>query len=225
MTITYHPEIEQGSSEWYEIRQGIFTASEMNLLLTPTLKIASNDKTRSHLYELAAQRITKFVEPSYVSDAMLRGRADEVTARGLYSANFWPVDECGFITNDKFGFTIGYSPDGLVGDDGLIECKSRAQKYQLETILSLAIPAEHILQLQTGLLVSERQWIDYVSYCGGMNMIVIRMYQDAEIHAAIEEATTKAETAIRKMVEDYLATINEKNIRTVPTQRGNENDE
>ena len=119
--IKYHTDLIQGSDEWLQARCGLLTASEMKLIVTPTLKIANNDKERSHLYELLAQRITQYVEPHYISDDMLRGHEDEVDARILYNDNYAPVTDMGFITNSKWGFTIGYSPDGLVGDDGLIE--------------------------------------------------------------------------------------------------------
>lgn len=185
MTITYHKEVIQGSDEWLQVRCGLLTASEMKLIITPTLKVASNDKSVAHVYELAAQRITGYVEPHYISDDMLRGMDDESYARETYHENYAPVDTCGFITNDKFGFTLGYSPDGLVGDDGLIECKSRRQKYQVETIVTNAVPDEHKIQIQTGLLVSERKWCDYVSYCGGLPMAVIRVEADAVVQEAI----------------------------------------
>lgn len=75
------PEMVQGSEEWLTARCGLLTASEIKLIVTPTLKIASNDKERAHLYELLAQRITGYVEPRYISDDMLRGKEDEIAAR------------------------------------------------------------------------------------------------------------------------------------------------
>ena len=75
MPITYHDNVIQGSDEWLAIRCGKLTASEMKHVLTPTLKIADNDKTRAHVFELLFQRITGYVEPQYVSDAMLPGQA------------------------------------------------------------------------------------------------------------------------------------------------------
>jgi hypothetical protein len=96
----------------------LLTASEFDRILTPTLKIADNPKSRAHLWEMAAQRITGYVEPQYISDAMLRGQEDEIIARDLYSKHYAKVEQCGFVTNDKWGFTLGCSPDGLVGDDG-----------------------------------------------------------------------------------------------------------
>src|ERR1035437_1788635 len=122
-SINYHKEMIQGSEEWGAARCGLLTASETHLIVTPTLKAASNEKERGHLYELLAQRITRYVEPRYVSDDMLRGQDDEVDALELYD-KFWArIERVGFMTNDKFGFTIGYSPDALIGEDGQVECK------------------------------------------------------------------------------------------------------
>lgn len=224
MVVVYHPEIDQGTPEWLAIRCGILTASTIKLILTPTLKIAANDKERSHLYELLAQRVTQYVEPSYVGEAMLRGQMDEIDARQIYSEHVAPVTECGFITDDRWGFIIGYSPDGLVGDDGLIEIKSRAQKYQAQTIIDNVIwdkgetiPAEYMLQCQTGLLVSGRKWLDFISYCGGMPMAVIRVYPDAKVQDAIVEAAT----AFEKRLQDALVLFNAAPIgaRLIPTER------
>lgn len=203
MTITYHNDIEQGTEEWHELRCGILTASEMKLILTPTLKTANNDKARAHVWEIAAQRITRYTEPSYIGDAMLRGWDDEIKARDLYSKTRAPVTETGIITCDDFGFTIGYSPDGLVGDDGLIECKSRNQKYQVETISTGEVPQEYMLQLQTGLLVTKRKWIDFISYSGGLPMFVQRVLPDADIQAAIVLAATEFEAKVVQAVQSF----------------------
>lgn len=201
--IKYWPDVEQGTDEWHALRCGILTASEMKLILTPTLKIASNDRERQHLYELLGQRITQYVEPRYIGDDMLRGDEDEINARIEYSEHYGPVTECGFITNDFLGFTIGYSPDGLVGDDGLIECKSRRQKYQIETIISGRMPDYYTLQCQTGLMVSERKWIDFVSRCAGLPLFVCRLYPDQKIIDAIACAASDFEERIQKAMKKY----------------------
>lgn len=203
MTVTYHPNLVQGSDTWYAARCGRLTASEMKLILTPTLKTASNAAERAHVYELAAQRITNYVEPSYIGEDMLRGIGEEIHARALYASIYAPVEEVGFVTNDEWGFTIGYSPDGLVGDDGLIECKSRRQKFQIEAIVTGAIPTEHMLQLQTGLLVTGRKWIDYVSYSGGLPMKPIRVNPDPAMQAAIILAATAFEARVAEVVALY----------------------
>lgn len=205
--ITYHADVVQGSDEWLQMRCGIITASEMKLILTPTLKIAGNDKTRAHAYELAFQRITQYVEPQYVSDAMLRGQEDEIYAREAYREHYADVQEVGFVTNDSLGFTIGYSPDGLVGDDGLIECKSRGGKFQVQTIATNEVPDDYVMQLQTGLLVTGRKWIDFISYCGGLPVFVKRVEPDPEIQEAIIAAASSFDARVREVVAEYHATI------------------
>lgn len=218
MTVKYNGDLIQGSDEWLAARCGLLTASEMKLILTPTLKVANNDKTRSHVFELLFQRITGFVEPQYVSDAMLRGQEDEIYAREAYREHFTDVVETGFITNDKLGFVIGCSPDGLVGDDGLIEIKSRCGKYHVKTIAEDAVPDEYMLQLQTALLVSERGWIDFVSYCGGLPMFVKRVEPIPEYQEAIISAATDFEERIAKMELEYFSTLAAMK-KVIPTER------
>lgn len=222
MTITYHNDLIQGSDEWHAARCGLLTASEMKLIITPTLKIADNAKSRAHLWELLAQRISGHVEPSYINDAMLRGHEDEIEARILYSRHYAPVTESGFVTNDEWGFTIGCSPDGLVGDDGMIECKSRCQKYQVQTICEYyengAIPDEYSMQVQTALLVTEREWCDLISYSGGLPMVTMRVLPDPKIQEAIIEAVSRFETQIAASLADYEAAQTAK-LRLLPTER------
>lgn len=219
MTIIHHDAVIQGSDEWLAMRLGLLTASEMKYIITPTLKVANNDKTRAHLYELLSQRITKFVEPQYISDDMLRGMDDEVRARDTYAQHHAPVTECGFITNDRWGFTIGYSPDGLIGDDGLIECKSRRAKYQVQTIVENVtggtIPDEYLMQCQTGMLVSEREWLDFISYSGGLPMAVIRVWPDDAIQGAIIEAAAAFEAKVADLMQIYR----EASAPLIPTER------
>lgn len=222
MSIVYHPDLIQGSEEWLAARLGLLTASEMKLIITPTLKIAANEKERAHLFELLAQRITQFVEPRYVNDDMLRGHEDEINAVALYEKTYAPVIRVGFVTNDKWGFTLGYSPDGLVGDDGTIECKSRCQKLQIQTLVNYvpagAIDPDFAIQVQTGLLVSERAWCDLISYCGGLPMATVRVYPDDKVQAAIIQAAAGFEErlAVARQKFDGVLTSD---ARLIPTER------
>lgn len=220
--VVYHRDLEQGSSAWLKARCGVLTASEMKYIVTPTLKIANNDKTRAHLWELLAQRITGHVEETYESWDIMRGREDEIEARLLYSQHYAPVEECGFITNDEWGFMLGYSPDGLVGDDGLIECKSRKQKFQIETIVEYAakntIPTEFMLQHQTGLVASKRKWIDFISYSGGLPMSTTRVNLLPEYEDAILAASEKFEADLADKRAIYDAMI-ASGARLIPTKR------
>jgi hypothetical protein len=222
--INIFEDLVQGTDEWLAARCGLLTASEVKLIITPTLKIASNEKERTHLYELLAQRVTKYVEPHYISDDMLRGHEDEELARRLYAERYAPVREVGFITNDKWGFTLGCSPDGLVAADGMIECKSRRQKYQMEVVLADKVPDEHFLQVQAALLVSERMWLDYVSICCGLSMKVIRVYPDPKVQNAIVEAADAFEERLSDARAKYDLIMTDPVVRIVPVERRSEED-
>jgi YqaJ-like viral recombinase domain len=221
--IKYHRDIEQRTEAWTNLRMGKLTASDMKLILTPTLKIADNYKTRQHVYEIAAQRVTQYVEPSYQSFDMLRGCEDEVDAQIAYNSTYAPVERCGFIENDEWGFTIGYSPDGLIGDDGLIEGKSRNQALQFQSIVECIardkVPEEHVIQVQTGLLVSRRKWLDYISYCGGLYMATIRVFPDLEYQRAIIEAATAFEAKVQEKLGIWEKFVISKDARLIKTER------
>ena len=204
MSIIFHRDLLQGSDEWLAARCGLLTASEMGRIITAkTLKVASNDKATAHFCELLAQRITRHVEPHYVSDDMLRGQADEIEARALYGRHRAAVQEVGFVTRDDWGFVIGCSPDGLVGEAGMIEIKSRRQRFQAETILAGAMPPDYAIQVQTALLVTGRAWCDFVSYCGGMPLAIYRVHPDETVQAAIIEAASVFEKSLAVALEGY----------------------
>lgn len=226
MTLIIHDAVEQGSDEWYALRCGLLTASEMKLLITPAkLEYANNDNKRAHLFELVSQRITKYVEPTYISNDMLRGTVDEIAALDLYQKKRGEGKRVGFITNDKWGFKLGYSPDLLFGDDGQVEVKSRCQYLQLKTILAKTAATEHLIQINTGLLVSERNWCDYVSYCGGMRMPIYRIYGDKAIQDAILKAAAMFEGEAQKMVAEYEAIVAAEGDNMPETERVNYDDE
>lgn len=203
MTLTVYENLEQGSDEWLLARAGIVTASVVGKLITPTLKVANNDTARGLLATLAAERITGHVEPIHETRPMMRGTLDEPLARAHYAEHRAPVDEVGFIVREFDGMKVGYSPDGLVGGNGLIEIKSREQKIQLRTVLDGEPPAANMAQMQCGMFVTGREWCDYISWSGGMPMWVRRVYPDPEWFAAIQEAVTYAEGTIRNMVDRY----------------------
>lgn len=222
MGIVYHHELVQGSEEWAAARCGLLTASEMKLIIKPTLKTADNDKSRAHLYELLGQRITKYVEPRYIGDDMLRGMNDEIEAIDVYDKTYAPVQRVGFITNDKFGFVIGYSPDAIVGEDGLVECKSRSQKHQLRALLDYVsadtIDPDFMIQVQTGLMVSERKWCDLISYCGGLPMATVRVFPDDKVQDAIRAAASAFETKLVQSLGKYNVLLSTHE-RLIPTIR------
>lgn len=168
---------------------------------------ANNDTSRALTATLVAERITGWTVDMFISDDMYRGIEDEPKARDTYSTHYSPVVETGFMVRQFDGFKIGYSPDGLVGDNGLIEAKSRHPKKHLETILSGYPPRENMAQLQCGLLVSGREWIDYLSYCGGMPMWVKRVYPDQRWFDAITAAVAAFESDADAMIAAYNTAI------------------
>ena len=204
MSLHLFPDVEQGTEEWHALRRGIVTASIMGQLVTAkTLKVAANDTSRGLTAALVAERITGYTEPTYQSDDMLRGTLSEPIARDLYSDHYQTAGQTGFMIRDDWGFKIGYSPDGLVGDDGLLEIKSPRQKTHLATILADEVPLEHMAQIQCGLLVSGRKWLDFISYCGGMPLFVKRVLPDEKWHEAIIEAVKAFEQNAALMMANY----------------------
>lgn len=164
---------------------------------------ADTDTSRAMTLLLVAERITGWTDPSFISNDMLRGIEHESFARDAYSEHHTEAREVGFVTRDDWGFTIGYSPDGLVGDDGAIEIKSPRSKEQVRTFLADEVPAQHMPQLQTALAVSGRQWIDFVSFVGGMPLFVKRVLPDPRWQTAIVQAVRKFEDDAAQMLTDY----------------------
>lgn len=195
---TYRFDIEQGSDDWHAVRRGVITASTIARLVTATGKPANNDTSRAQLLHLLAERITGTSEPSFYNDDMLRGNLLEPFARDLYHRHYNPVQECGFVSAEFDAVTIGYSPDGLVGDDGLIEIKSPRAKTHLRSLLGNEAPAEYLPQVQTGLAVTGRSWCDFISYSPGLPLFVCRVERD---ETAIERLINAARAAEAQLAE------------------------
>ena len=100
---------------------------------------------------------------------------------------------------------MGYSPDGLVGEDGLIEIKSRKPHVHLQTIFSDKVPAANMAQIMTGLMVTGREWLDYVSFSAGLPLYVKRVYPDEAWFDAITDAALTFERNVTQIVADYQA--------------------
>jgi predicted phage-related endonuclease len=149
------------------------------------------------------------------------GRRTRSPPRALFEA-LRPGRECGFVTNDKWGFTLGCSPDGLVGDDGMIECKSRGQKFQVQTVCDFyedgTVPEDFVLQVQGQLLITERKWCDLISYCGGLPMIRMRIYPDKAVQDAILDAAAKFEARINETVATWSTAL-KSDLSLIPTER------
>lgn len=206
MSLQIFNELEQGSDAWLAARCGVLTASVVGQMITPkTVKRSDNETSRTLTKHLAAERITQYVEPTFTSADMERGNLSEPIARDIYSERYAPAREVGFMLLEQDGYRLGFSPDGLVSDDGLLEIKAPRQKKHLATILDDAVPLEHMAQIQTGLLVSGREWLDFISYCGGMPMFVKRVLPDEKWFDAIRDAATAFEENVAAMIDSYMA--------------------
>lgn len=179
-------DIEQGTPEWLALRLGIVTASELDCLLVsgkhPT---GFGVAAFTYMDQLIGERITEeAAELPFQTKATIRGHEQEGVALELYEAREEvKVQKVGIILNRG----IGYSPDGLVGTDGLIEIKTKLPKFQVGVILTGEVPKEHVAQCQGGLWASDREWIDFISYWPGMPLFVKRAYRDEALIRKIAE--------------------------------------
>ncbi len=203
----YHHHIEQGSDDWLALRRGVITASTISRLITGTGKPANNDTSRAQLLQLLAERITGESEPGFYNEDMARGHLLEPLARDIYAERYGhlygAVAECGFVTADFDSTTIGYSPDGLVGDDGQIEIKSPRHRNHLKALIANEVPPEYVAQVQTGLAVTGRIWCDFVSYSPGLPLFVKTCSRDESVIAQLIAAAQAAEVELQRLMEVY----------------------
>ena len=213
MNVTVYDSLMQGSPEWLEARAGLITASTIGRLLTATGKPSKGDTAKALVEELAVQRATGRVVPVTPTWPMRRGTALEPYARDEYAMLTGSrVTETGFMvaTLDS-GVQVGYSPDGLIDDSGLLEIKCLSAGKHWRTILRDEVPSEHVAQVQTGLFVSGRDWCDYFSYMPGDVPYTIRVTPDEEWQTMIRDVVEAVDQEI-----DELATLYEENTRGIP---------
>ena len=153
----------QGSPEWFAARTGKVTASRIADLMART-KTGYSTSRANYLAELLTERLTGVSSPSYSNSAMQWGTDQEPFARQAYSAHLGvDVFEVGFVDHPEIGMS-GASPDGLVGNDGLVEIKCPNTATHIETLLGDAIPNKYVLQMQWQMACTGRQWCDFASF-------------------------------------------------------------
>ncbi len=153
----------QGSPEWYAARLGKVTASRVADVMART-KTGWGASRKNYMADLIAERLTGMPVEQYTNQAMQWGIDTEAQARNAYS--FFrdaEVLEVGFIDHPKIPMT-GASPDGQIGDDGLLELKCPNTATHIEALLSAAVPEKYLLQMQWQLACTGRQWCDFVSF-------------------------------------------------------------
>ncbi|BAM66457.1 hypothetical protein [Xanthomonas citri phage CP2] len=169
-------DLEQGTPEWHAARCGVVTASVFHTVLAKGRNGAPSETRKKLLYQLAAETITGEYVPTWDGNKHTeRGHVMEPQVRDLYMAT--SDHECrqvGFMRRGR----IGCSPDTLVGDDGLLEIKTKLPHLQIEAVLAGKLPSEHVAQVQGQLLVSGRQWCDFRSYWPGLPELRVRVHRD-----------------------------------------------
>lgn len=155
--------MEQGSESWFAARLGRVTASRVADVMAKT-KSGYGASRKNYMMELLCQRLTGKREDSFTNAAMQRGTDLEPIARGRYEIeNSLFVDEVGLVDHPSIE-TFAASPDGLVGDIGLLEIKCPNTATHVDFLQSGKIPAKYQTQMTVQMLCTERKWCDFVSF-------------------------------------------------------------
>lgn len=157
--------MQQGSSEWFDARCGKLTGSRFADVMNILKGGAAGASRKNLIVQLAVERLTGKCVEGFENDAMRRGRELEPEARAAYEAHTGElVEKVGFIEHPELPY-VGVSPDGLLGDDGMVEFKCPASMSKhLEALSSNGHATEYRWQLQGQLWVAHRKWVDAVSY-------------------------------------------------------------
>jgi putative phage-type endonuclease len=155
--------IEQGTPEWFAQRLGKVTASRVADVIAKT-KTGYSTSRDNYMAQLVCERLTGTVAESYTNAAMQWGTDNEPLARAAYEAKMDVlVDEVAMITHPRIE-QAGASPDGLVGDDGLVEIKCPNTATHIDTLLTQTVPGKYVTQMQWQMSCTNRKWCDFVSF-------------------------------------------------------------
>ena len=196
--------IQQGTDEWHQLRLGKVTASRVADILAKT-KSGPSASRGNYLIELALQRVTKTIEESYQNEAMQWGTQTEPQARVAYevkTGNF--VDQIAFVNHPTIaGF--GCSPDGLVGNDGLIEIKCPNSATHWGYIKANEPPNKYVIQMQAQMAATGAKWCDFVSFDPRMpersQLLIVHVPRDPEFILFME-------TEIKQFLSEVEVEVN-----------------
>lgn len=198
--------MEQRSEEWFQARLGKVTASRVSDVLAK-IKTGESASRRNYKVQLVSERLTGTKQDTYVNQAMQDGIDREEEARASYVFSHSNVEEVGFIVHPTL--EAGASPDGLVGDDGLIEIKCPLATTHTDNLINKEVPSKYIPQIQWQLRCTGRKWCDFVSYNpnfpSNLQMFVKRVeadkdYQD-ELEVEIKQFLTEVNDIVNKLKE------------------------
>jgi putative phage-type endonuclease len=200
--------IVQGTDAWLAQRVGRVTASRMADLMART-KSGWGASRNNYMAELIAERLTGNPASFFVNDAMRWGTDQEPYARQAYAEAFKvDVIETGFVPHPEIDMA-GASPDGLVGDDGLVEIKAPQTATHLDTLLGAAIPEKYLLQMQWQIACTGRQWCDFASFDprlpDNMRLHVRRVHRDVSLILDLETEVS----AFLREIDEKVARLTE----------------
>lgn len=184
-------EIVQGSPEWFAARLGRVTASRVADVIAKT-KTGWGASRANYMAELVAERLTGERAPSFSNAAMQWGTDQEPNARAAYELRFdVDVAQVGFVSHPALEMA-GASPDGLVGDVGLVEFKCPNTATHIDTLLGEPIASKYVAQMQWQMACTGRQWCDFVSFDPrlpeSMTLFVQRIHRDAKFIGDLERS-------------------------------------
>lgn len=192
---------EQRTEAWYLARLGRPTASQFSAVMASGRKgDPESVMRRAYLYKLASEVITgRPSEDGWRGAAMERGIAEEDGLRRDYEMLAdADVTRVGFMVNGR----VGCSPDGLVGDDGMLEIKSERQDLLLDRHLNGGSPI-NMAQLQGALMVAEREWIDQAIGSPGMRLWRRRIRRDEAFISRLRLGLSVFIEELDELVEKY----------------------
>ena len=196
-------EIIQGSDEWKALRLGKVTASRVADVVART-KTGYGASRANYAAQLIAERLTGVAAESYTNAAMQHGTDTEPEARSAYEFYYGvTVEQVAFVPHPTIA-DAGCSPDGFVGDDGLVEIKCPQTATHLETLLGQSVPGKYEAQMQFQMACTDRSWCDFVSYDPrmpeSMRLFVKRIHRD-------ESRITELETEVAAFLSELSAKI------------------
>lgn len=184
--------VKQGTTEWLTARAGIFTASELDNLITPTWKARTGETRANYILRKVAERCVGYaLDQSVGSWAVDQGVILEQEAiPWMEFTHDVKVDRVGFVTSDCG--RIGCSPDGLIGEDGGIEIKCPQPPAHVKYLLSGGVPSDYLAQVHGSLYVTGRRWWKFLSYSRALPPVLVHVERDEEIMAKIDAVMQEA---------------------------------
>lgn len=186
--------MEQRSEEWFAARRGKVTASRVADVMAKT-KTGYSISRKNYLAHLVMERLTNTIPETFTNAAMQWGIEYEPQARAMYeftSEN--KVIEVGFVDHPTIP-NSGASPDGLIGDDGLLEIKCPTSPVHMEYMLNENTPQKYMLQMQWQMACTGRAWCDFVSFdprfSGDLQIFTMRVHRNQETIDEMEAEVIK----------------------------------